>query len=147
MHQINGRWGRTLVVAAMLGAAVFAGGSVPAFARTSAQHADCVKVPPLAISLSPMSGPAGSLVMVSANWPMTCPAKGVIKFRDSLGKVTWMEKFHIPVGKGGFAKIVTIPVNAAPGMAKVNVVLHYLVCDQDGCRKTIAKDSAPFHVT
>ena len=147
MHQINGRWGRTLVVAAMLGAAVFAGGSVPAFARTSAQHADCVKVPPLAISLSPMSGPAGSPVMVSANWPMTCPAKGVIKFRDSLGKVTWMEKFHIPVGKGGFAKIVTIPVKAAPGMGKVHVALHYLVCKQNGCRKTIAKDSAPFFVT
>ena len=145
MHQINGRLGRTLVVAAMLGAVMFVGASAPASART--QGSDCLKVPALAIALNPISGPAGSPVMVSANWPLTCPAKGLIKFTDSVGRVTWMEKFHIPVGSGGFAKIETIPVHAAPGMAKVTVLVHYLVCKQNECRKTAAKDSAPFVVT
>ena len=147
MHQINGRLGRTLVVATMLGAVVFAGGSPSAYARASTQGSDCLKVPALAIALSPISGPAGSPVMVKANWPLTCPAKGLIKFTDSLGRVTWMEKFRIPVGRGGFAKIATIPVNAAPGMAKVTVLVHYLACKQDECRKTVAKDSALFIVT
>ena len=147
MHQINGRLGRTLVVASVLGAVVFAGGSAPAYPRASTQGSDCLKVPPLAVSLNPISGPAGSPVLVTASWPLACPAKAVIKFRDSLGSVTWMEKFHIPVGSGGFAKIVTIPVNAAPGMGKVSVAVHYLVCKQDDCRKTVAKDSGPFLVT